>query len=187
MIEWFQSIGQWFVDYSKEIMTVVTSGNIIGFIANTAMIVKTMVGLKDNTKTSKDLKTALAENQALRAEVEMLRKGQSELLDAVNELKGLIVSNNENQSLLMTKMNATLDVQSVVYSTLKDSKSRSTVQNILTNAKLVENDKQTKLVEELEELRKKVAESQRVIVETVEKGVEKAEAIVENKVNVSRY
>lgn len=187
MIEWFESIGQWFVKYSGELMTIVTSGNLIGFIANTVMIVKTLVGLKDNTKVSGDLKLALEENIALKTEVDLLKREQAELKSTINELKQIVQTSIENQGLLLSKMNASLDVQSIVYSTLKDAKSRSTVQNIIANAKFAEDNNRAKLFEELEELRKKVAEGQQQIVETVEKTVEKAEAIVENKVNVSRY
>ena len=43
------------------------------------------------------------------------------------------------------------------------------------------------MIEELEDLRKKVVDTQQAIVQTVEESVEKVEAIADNKVNVSRY
>lgn len=187
MIEWFQSIGQWFVENKDGLVTFVTSSNFVGFIANFVLIIKTMIGLKTNNKVGTDLKLALEENSTLKKELADVKAEQAALKAQVEDLKQMLVANNEAQQVMLTKLNATLDVQSIVYSTLKSSESRTTVQNIIANAKFAENNNRLKLIEELEDLRKKVVDTQQAMVQTVEQSVEKVEAIADNKVNVSRY
>ena len=39
-MEWFESIGQWFVDNKDAIVMFVTSSNFVGFIANIVLLIK---------------------------------------------------------------------------------------------------------------------------------------------------
>ena len=79
----------------------------------------------------------------------------------------------------MTKVNAILDVQSLVYQTIKDENTRVAVNNILTNAKYAVTEQRAQLIKELNSLKE---ENARITAESnakVEETVEKATAIIE--------
>ena len=61
-----------------------------------------------------------------------------------------------------------LEVQSIVYSTIKDEKVRSTVNNLLVNAKYAETATRAELQKQVEELKAKVAEQVDQLNKTVE-------------------
>ena len=80
---------------------------------------------------------------------------------------------------LMTKVNAILDVQSLVYQTIKDENTRVAVNNILTNAKYAVTEQRAQLIKELNSLKE---ENARITAESnakIEETVEKATAIIE--------
>ena len=79
----------------------------------------------------------------------------------------------------MTKVNAILDVQSLVYQTIKDENTRVAVNNMLTNAKYAVTEQLAQFIKELNSLKE---ENARITAESnakVEETVEKATAIIE--------
>ena len=85
-------------------------------------------------------------------------------------------------------MNAVLEVQSVVYSTIKDETIRKNVSGILMDAKYSETATRASLEAEVENLRKKVNEKIEVIKDVVEDTAVKVKKVTaNNKSSVPRY
>ena len=92
---------------------------------------------------------------------------------------------------LTTKLNAILEVQSVVYSTIKNEDIRNTVNALLVNAKYAETANRAKLRKEIDDLKAKVASQVTEVQATVEKASDVVKNIVSPKAestdNIVRY
>ena len=178
-MEWFRSIGQWFIDNKDAIVTAVQGIDIVGIVTAFVLLIKQFKAVKTNTESTNNLNTTIINQQNLINKVDKLEKENEELRRELHEM-------HQDEELLLTKLNAMLDVQSVVYSTLKDESVRTTVNNILTNAKYNETTTRAKLKEELQSLKALVANKVNDVVDTVEKVVDNTSEIVESPMTVMR-
>lgn len=179
-MEWFESIGQWFVDNKEAIVMFVTSGNFVGFIANIALLIKAIFGIKTNTSSTNALTETFKEHKELKEGVSKISNDNESLKSEVTTLKEEITELKTQNELLLSKLSAMLDVQSLVYATIKDEPTRVAVLNILANAKYSETTQRNKLKEELVALQEELMKNTNKTVEQVTEAVEKATAIVEN-------
>lgn len=179
-MEWFNSIGNWFVEHYEGLMAFVSSSNFVAFVANIVLLVKTVFGLKANNAATKTLNDTLVNNAQLTNDMAELKKTNEALVAENAELKSTLEAMKTEEDLILSKLSAILDVQSLVYATIKDEPTRVAVLNILANAKYVETNQRNKLKEELVNLKEMLAEKTAEAVEQVSDAVEKATAIVEN-------
>ena len=101
----------------------------------------------------------------------------------------LFITNKINSKLeseqvsLTKKLNAVLDVQSIVYATIRDDNTRNAINSILANAKFNETADETrqKLMQEVEDLKAKLAEEMEKVKTMTEEASTKLEEIVEPK------
>ena len=162
MIEWIKSLGvslaEWFVENKDGITAFFMSGQAISFVAALIMLVKNLKGTRLNTSSTDKLNQTLTNTndmansiavldtnfQALKQENDTLRKELKETEDALQH------TNAE----LLDKLNAIIEVQGIVYSTIRDDSVRQTVNTILNNARYCEQNFKDKLEKQIEELRK---------------------------------
>jgi len=165
MIEWFKSLGVslagWFVENKDGITAFFMSGQAISFVAALIMLVKNLKGTRLNTSSTDKLNQTLTNTndmansiavldtnfQALKQENDTLRKELKETEDVIQH------TNAE----LLDKLNAIIEVQGIVYSTIRDDSVRQTVNTILNNARYCEQNFKDKLEKQIEELRNKYA------------------------------
>ena len=177
-MNWLENIGKWFIDNQETILAVLTaiqSSGLIGFIA---WAVKSTKQVKLNTKTTEVLNNSISCVDGLNGEVVGLKDVNKELIEKCEYLENQMNDLQNSMDILLTKVDAIIEVQSVVYTTIKDDKTRATVNNLLTNAKYAVTEQRKKLIEELEALREQIktqAEAQKQI---VEHAVNKAQSIV---------
>lgn len=104
------------------------------------------------------------------------RKENSEILKSVATTKQDILEFSE---IINNKIAAMIEVQSIVYSTIRDEKIRTTVNSLLVNAKYAETNSRTKLKREIEELRAKIASQASSMQEMVSKTADVLSNIVD--------
>ena len=177
-MNWLENIGKWFIDNQETILAVLTaiqSSGLIGFIA---WAVKSTKQVKLNTKTTEVLNNSISCVDGLNGEVVGLKDINKELIEKCEYLENQMNDLQNSMDILLTKVDAIIEVQSVVYTTIKDDKTRATVNNLLTNAKYAVTEQRKKLIEELEALREQIKTQAEAQKQLVEHAVNKAQSIV---------
>ena len=175
---WLENIGKWFVENKETILAVLTaiqSSGLIGFIA---WAVKSTKQVKLNTKTTETLNKSIICVDGLNGEVAEMKDVNKVLIEKCDYLENQMNDLENSMDILITKIDAIIEVQSVVYTTIKDDKTRATVNNLLTNAKYAVTEQRKKLIEELEELRQQIKAQADAQKQLVEHAVNKAQSIV---------
>ena len=177
-MNWLENIGKWFIDNQETILAVLTaiqSSGLVGFIA---WAVKSTKQVKLNTKTTEVLNNSISCVDGLNGEVIGLKDVNKELIEKCEYLENQMNDLQNSMDILLTKVDAIIEVQSVVYTTIKDDKTRATVNNLLTNAKYAVTEQRKKLIEELEALREQIKTQAEAQKQLVENAVNKAQSIV---------
>lgn len=175
---WLENIGKWFVENKETILAVLTaiqSSGLIGFIA---WAVKSTKQVKLNTKTTETLNKSITCVDSLNGEVTEMKDVNKALIEKCDYLENQMNDLQNSMDILITKIDAIIEVQSVVYTTIKDDKTRATVNNLLTNAKYAVTEQRKKLIDELEALRQQIKAQADAQKQLVEHAVNKAQSIV---------
>ena len=175
---WLENIGKWFVENKETILAVLTaiqSSGLIGFIA---WAVKSTKQVKLNTKTTETLNKSITCVDGLNGEVAEMKDVNKVLIEKCDYLENQMNDLENSMDILITKIDAIIEVQSVVYTTIKDDKTRATVNNLLTNAKYAVTEQRKKLIDELESLRQQIKAQADAQKQLVEHAVNKAQSIV---------
>lgn len=175
---WLENIGKWFVENKETILAVLTaiqSSGLIGFIA---WAVKSTKQVKLNTKTTETLNKSITCVDSLNGEVTEMKDVNKALIEKCDYLENQMNDLENSMDILITKIDAIIEVQSVVYTTIKDDKTRATVNNLLTNAKYAVTEQRKKLIDELEALRQQIKAQAEAQKQLVEHAVNKAQSIV---------
>lgn len=179
MIEWFQSIGNWVVTNKDAIVTTLSAIATSGVGVNLWQFFKNRKIVTENTKNASELVAALKENELLKPAVVKVEEMLSTVKEKQVALEKKVIDSINGIDTLVTKVNAILDVQSLVYQTIKDESTRIAVNNILTNAKYAVTEQRAQLIKELNALKE---ENARITAESnakVEESVAKATSIIE--------
>ena len=175
---WLENIGKWFVENKETILAVLTaiqSSGLVGFIA---WAVKSTKQVKLNTKTTETLNKSITCVDSLNGEVTEMKDVNKTLIEKCEYLENQMNDLENSMDILITKIDAIIEVQSVVYTTIKDDKTRATVNNLLTNAKYAVTEQRKKLIDELEALRQQIKTQAEAQKQLVEHAVNKAQSIV---------
>lgn len=182
MMEFIKSCYQWLIENHDKIIMTLTSAQFVSLVSALVLLVKSIRRTTDNVTASNKLNATLENTNSMSETVKSLKE---ELLYVKQENKALksqltvnqteIVNYLDSQSL---RLKAMLEVQSIVYSTIKDDNIRNTVNSILINAKYAESTSRAKLQQEVEELKQKVAEKMNEVSEQVDKTVDVVKGIV---------
>lgn len=175
---WLENIGKWFVENKETILAVLTaiqSSGLVGFIA---WAVKSTKQVKLNTKTTETLNKSITCVDSLNGEVTEMKDVNKTLIEKCDYLENQMNDLENSMDILITKIDAIIEVQSVVYTTIKDDKTRATVNNLLTNAKYAVTEQRKKLIDELEALRQQIKAQAEAQKQLVEHAVNKAQSIV---------
>ena len=178
---WLENIGKWFVENKETILAVLTaiqSSGLIGFIA---WAVKSTKQVKLNTKTTETLNKSITCVDGLNGEVAEMKDVNKTLIEKCEYLENQMNDLQNSMDILLTKVDAMIEVQSVVYTTIKDDKTRATVNNLLTNAKYAVTEQRKKLIDELESLRQQIKTQAEAQKQLVEHAVNKAQSIVKDE------
>ena len=135
----FVNIWSWFIENKDAIIAFVMSGQFASIIATIFMTIKNIKRTRENTNSTNNLTDVLNKNaemskvlDQINTNVQKLSAVNSLLLDEIKKRDEKF--NNVNLEVI-NKLNAILEVQTIVYSTIRDDRVRTTVNNILNNAR----------------------------------------------------
>lgn len=186
MTEFFQNIYAWLAANSNKIVAFLTSAN---FLAMLTLVVNTIRTIKTNKGvaiTSTDLKNELTESSKNRSVIASI-KGVSETIKdvteatktAIDETKALL----DKELLTVTnKINAILEVQSLVYSTIRDDSLRQTVSNLLNTARYNDANTKEQLQSEIDSLKKALNDKMEEVNQTMSDAIDKVQTVVSTPV-----
>lgn len=193
MMEFIKSCLQWVAENHDKIIMTVTSAQFVSLISAIVLIVKSCKKTDANVLSSKTLDKTLADTNNGLKKVDSVDKN---LVDAKNEItmlkaefEVLKTETADSFNTILGKVNAMLEVQSVVYSTIKNDTVRDTVNNLLVNARYAETATRAKLKQEVEELKVKVNERVNDVMGDVAKAAEVIESAISTQVDntIMRY
>ena len=182
MIEMLKMCWQWVSENYKEVAAFLMSAQFASLVGTLVLVFRSKKKTEANIVSSDQLTATLNKTNDGLVKVdnidEQLAAANAKVDRLESELAKAKESNAESFNALLTKINAMLEIQSVVYSTIKNDTVRDTVNNLITNAKYVETTTRAKLKQEIEELKKKVETRVNDVMEDVTKAAEVIESAV---------
>lgn len=155
-MEWFESIKTWFTENFNGVMVFVQSLNLAGVITAVTAAFKSFLATRTNTNNVKLLNGTLKDNEKVKAVVNTLTEKVNTASEKVNTFSKQLKEYADIADKTLIKINAILDVQSLVYQTIKNEDTRVAVENILSNARYNETATREALSKQIEDLQSRV-------------------------------
>lgn len=192
MVEFFQSIWNWIVTNKDNIVAFVTSTNFVALLSALVLLVKQIKSNKATTSTMDKVMSPLYEVSKLNSAVEQSSVTSTVALNNTEQLKiktaAMEQQFTEAFDLIQQKIDAMLEVQSIVYSSIKDDTVRKNVANIITTAKLASTATKAELERQLEELKSQIVAKAEDVKTAVTDVTDKVKKTVSTKKSTSsRY
>lgn len=179
-MEWLKSFGisvwQWFVENKDGITAFFMSGQALSFVAALVMLVKNLRGTRDNTKSTKTLNETMEKSNEMHSSVikldenfKALKDENDKLRTELSETETKLQSANDE---IKNKLNAIIEVQAIVYSTIRDDGVRMTVNKILNNARYSEKNFKEALETQIEELKQNYTDELKAVNEKMAKSMD---------------
>ena len=190
-MEWiktfFLNIWQWFTENKDGITAFFMSGQAISFVAAIVMLIRNLKGMKTNTSSTDALNQTLVNTNTMSDSVELLKSNfialKSENDKLRSELKTTETLLEESNKELKDKLNAILEVQSIVYSTVRDDSVRQTVNTILNNARYSEKNFKEELQSQIDDLQIKLSNEVNAMTNKITESVSKVKTIMDAEEN----
>ena len=194
MVEFFKNLFTWFVEHKDEIVVFFTSTNFAAVISSVILLIKQIKATRTTNKSVENSSSILDKAVELAQSVTSVSDKTASTESNTEEIKTKIDSVNKQfvneLEILQQKLNAMLEVQTIVYNSMKDETARKNVFNLLTQAKLVETSKYSELEQQVESLKKKVDEKVNDVQNVVEETVTTVQNVVgtkKKKSDAARY
>ena len=162
MIEFYNSIAAWFSANVQTITAFLTSSTFISIVLAVVTFIKKSKSTENNTLSINSLTEALGNVTNNREDISQILTA---LTNAAGKVQSIIQNVSDMQSKLTDfqnstnyKINAMLEVQNIVYSTIKDENIRNAVNSILVTAKHEDAMTKSALEAEIAELKASIAE-----------------------------
>lgn len=185
MVEFFKNLFTWFVEHKDEIVVFFTSTNFAAVISSIILLIKQIKATRNTNKSVENSSSILDKAVELAQHVTSVSDKTASTENNTEEIKVKIDSVNKQfvneLEILQQKLNAMLEVQTIVYNSMKDETARKNVFNLLTQAKLVETSKYAELEQQVESLKKKVDEKVNDVQSVVEETVTTVQNVVGTK------
>ena len=185
MVEFFKNLFTWFVEHKDEIVVFFTSTNFAAVVSSVILLIKQIKATRNTNKSVENSSSILDKAVELAQHVTSVSDKASSTENNTEEIKVKIDSVNKQfvneLEILQQKLNAMLEVQTIVYNSMKDETARKNVFNLLTQAKLVETSKYAELEQQVESLKKKVDEKVNDVQNVVEETVTTVQNVVGTK------
>ena len=194
MVEFFRNVFAWFGEHKDEIVVFFTSTNFAALLSGIILLIKQIKATHTTNKSVENSSSILDKAVELAQNVTSVSDKASLTESNTEEIKVKIDSVNKQfvneLEILQQKLNAMLEVQTIVYNSMKDETARKNVFNLLTQAKLVETSKYAELEQQVESLKKKVEEKVNDVQSVVEETVTTVQNVVgtkKKKSDAARY
>lgn len=175
----------WFLENKDTIIAWFMSGQAVSVIASFVMLIKNAKQIKSNTDSTKTLNGTLTNTNVMKEDLDTLKQKVVTLADENEKLSNSVVELetklSDSNKLIASKLDAIIEVQSIVYSTIRDDSVRQTVNTILNNARYSNTNFKEQLESEISGLK---AEFETKIAD-ISKGMTDAIDKVSNSVNAA--
>ena len=193
MIETLQkfamSAWSWFVENKDTITAFFMSGQFASLVAAGVALIRTIKKTEQNTKSTDTLNEALTKTNKMSESVDDVSKKVKNLTEENTGLREELKVTEEKlikqNSELMNKLNAIIDVQTIVYSTIRDDAVRQNVNTLLNNARYRDTNTKEQLQMQIDELRSTYSSTVEQMNKTVDEAVNKVSDIL-NIVDASK-
>lgn len=189
MIEWLDSIWEWILVNKDNLLAFITSTDFVTTMATAVALFKSMKATSLNTLSINSVNNTMKKQQVIESdvvdtksmvsgvsnEVACIKQEVNNCIERVNKVEQLVIEQDEE---IITKLNAMLEVQGIVYATIKDDAIRNSVNSVVIAAKHCDASSKVKLQEELESLRAELKAKNEELDAAVNKVVEKVIADV---------
>ena len=180
MIEFMKSIYEWFSSNQTGITTTLCSSSTIMLIASIVLGIKQRNIVSNNTITVSELTKGINTNNAVQSSIDNIADESKKSLEVAETCNSNVKDVKQElynfKSEIEEKLNLMLEVQGIVYSTLKNDTMRESVTALITKAKHVEDKTDESLEKELQELQDKFDEIVTAASTTVTEAVDKVKA-----------
>lgn len=153
----FTNVWGWVLEHKEEISTFFMSGQFVSLVTAVVMLIKNAKQIRSNTSSTETLNSTLTNTNTMSGQITSLEKSviklekeNAGLRDELEETKNAITTDNK---LIANKLNAILEVQSIVYSTIRDESVRQTVNTLLNNARYSDKNFKEQLQTEIEAIK----------------------------------
>ena len=171
----FTNVWGWVLEHKEEISTFFMSGQFVSLVTAIVMLIKNAKQIRSNTSSTEALNSTLTNTNTMTGQITSLEKSVTELekenaglREELEETKNAITTDNK---LIANKLNAILEVQSIVYSTIRDESVRQTVNTLLNNARYSDKNFKEQLQTEIEaiktEFESKMSDMSKAVNETI--------------------
>lgn len=171
----FTNVWGWVLEHKEEISTFFMSGQFVSLVTAIVMLIKNAKQIRSNTSSTEALNSTLTNTNTMTGQITSLEKSVTELekenaglREELEETKNAITTDNK---LIANKLNAILEVQSIVYSTIRDESVRQTVNTLLNNARYSDKNFKEQLQTEIEaiktEFESKISDMSKAVNETI--------------------
>ena len=171
----FTNVWGWILEHKEEISTFFMSGQFVSLVTAIVMLIKNAKQIRSNTSSTEALNSTLTNTNTMSGQIASLEKSVTSLekenaglRDELEETKNAITTDNK---LIANKLNAILEVQSIVYSTIRDESVRQTVNTLLNNARYSDKNFKEQLQSEIEaiktEFESKMSDMSKAVNETI--------------------
>lgn len=129
----------WFLENKDAILAWFMSGQAVSVVASFVMLIKNAKQIKGNTDSTNTLNGTLENTNVMKEDLDTLKQKVVTLADENEKLSNSVVELetklSDSNKLIASKLDAIIEVQSIVYSTIRDDSVRQTVNTILNNAR----------------------------------------------------
>jgi predicted RNase H-like nuclease (RuvC/YqgF family) len=180
MIETFEtyasSLWTWFVENKDTITAFFMSSQFVSFLAACIALIKSVKQTSANTESTNTLNETLTKTNEMSTDVKTNNINVTKLTEENANLRTELKSTEEKLTYeneqLMEKLNAIIEVQSIVYSTIRDDSVRQTVNTILNNARYSDVNTREKLQSQIDDLKKTFDDKIANVVNTVDSAMD---------------
>lgn len=182
MIEFFDSIWQWIVENKDAIVGVITSTDFIATIGVIVSVLANKKTTKNNTTSINNMTTAVQQTSQLVSTVDEVKADAIVTKETVNDTREQVLSIErrlkEFEETMSDKINAMMEVQSIVYSTIKDDQLRNAVNSVLITAKHSGTSARAALEKEIELLKAELDATVQQIKHKTDETIDKVASVV---------
>jgi hypothetical protein len=129
----------WFLENKDAILAWFMSGQAVSVVASFVMLIKNAKQIKGNTDSTNTLNGTLENTNVMKDDLDVLKEKVVTLANENEKLSKSVVELetdlSQSNKLIANKLDAIIEVQSIVYSTIRDDSVRQTVNTILNNAR----------------------------------------------------
>lgn len=155
-MEWLTNIGNWFQENFTSFTMWMQTFDIAGAVTLIVLVVKQFLSTRTNTKTMGLLNTSLTDNKQVKESVDKLREQYDALKSQYEITQQKLNDTVDSSDKILSKINAILDMYTLVYQTIKNDDTRLAVHNIIANARYNETQTREALIKQVETLQDEV-------------------------------